>query len=185
MRLGGGVEALPQLDVLDRLLVGGTPAVLLPAVDPPGGALEHVLAVGVELHHAGPLQRLEARDRAHQLHLVVGRRRIAARQLPLPLTHAEDGGPATRSRVAAAGAVGEQLDFRLAAGRRAHRPYSDSDVTLRWKRSLARYSFGSLRFTRAPGGVCTQSKSRVSMKRSAEPRASVGSALRSASLSLR
>src|SRR5690242_1713989 len=87
MRLGGSVEALPQLDDLDRLLVGGAPAVLLPAVYPPGGALVHVFAVGVELHHAGPLESLEARDRAHQLHLVVGRRRVAARQLLLALAH--------------------------------------------------------------------------------------------------
>ena len=35
----GGVEALPQLDILHRLLVGGAPAVLLPAVDPLGDAV--------------------------------------------------------------------------------------------------------------------------------------------------
>src|SRR5690242_9814503 len=119
MRLGGSVEALPQLDVLDRLLVGGAPAVLLPAVYPPGGALEHVFAVGVELHHAGPLESLEARDRAHQLHLVVGRRRVAARQLLLALAHTKDGRPAAGARVAAAGAVGEQLDLGLALAHKA------------------------------------------------------------------
>ena len=37
------VEPLPQIDILDRLLVGGLPAVLLPAVDPLGDAVPHVL----------------------------------------------------------------------------------------------------------------------------------------------
>src|SRR5882757_10655840 len=42
------IQPLPQIDILDRLLVRGTPAVLLPAMDPAGDALTHVLAVGVE-----------------------------------------------------------------------------------------------------------------------------------------
>ena len=43
-----GVEALPQLGVLDRLLVGGLPAVLLPAVDPGRDPVAQILAVGME-----------------------------------------------------------------------------------------------------------------------------------------
>src|SRR5215218_10094820 len=39
MRLQRGVEALPEIDILDRLLVRRAPAVLLPAVNPPGDAL--------------------------------------------------------------------------------------------------------------------------------------------------
>ena len=42
------LEPLPQVDVLDRLLVGGAPAVLLPAVDPAGDAVLEVFAVGME-----------------------------------------------------------------------------------------------------------------------------------------
>src|SRR6185312_576443 len=34
MRFQRGIEPLPQFDILDRLLVGGAPAVFLPAVDP-------------------------------------------------------------------------------------------------------------------------------------------------------
>ena len=49
------------------------------------------------------------------------------------------------------------------------------------KRSLRRYSSGSLRVTSAPAGVAVQSCSRVSRKRSAAPRQSTGSAARSAS----
>src|SRR5688572_17138641 len=97
-----GIEALPQLDVLHRLLVGGAPAVLLPAVDPLAGALEHVLAVGVEPHDARPLERFEAGDRRHQLHLVVGGERLAARQLALLGAHPEDRRPAARTGIAAA-----------------------------------------------------------------------------------
>lgn len=53
MRLQRGVEALPQLDILDRLLVGGAPAVALPAVDPAGDALADILAVGGEVDTQG------------------------------------------------------------------------------------------------------------------------------------
>ncbi len=42
------VEALPQLGVLHRFLVGGAPAVALPAVDPCGDAVVDLLAVGVQ-----------------------------------------------------------------------------------------------------------------------------------------
>src|SRR5471030_1593727 len=37
------VQPLPQIDVLDRLLVRGAPAVPLPAMDPAGDALTHIL----------------------------------------------------------------------------------------------------------------------------------------------
>src|SRR5262245_55790045 len=40
----GGVEPLPQVGVLHRLLVGRAPAAPLPVVDPLGDALLHVLA---------------------------------------------------------------------------------------------------------------------------------------------
>src|SRR4249920_3372362 len=62
MRLQRVIEALPQLGVLDRLLVGGSPAVLLPAMDPAGDALADILAVGGEVDGAGLLQRLQRRD---------------------------------------------------------------------------------------------------------------------------
>src|SRR4029077_14882194 len=56
MRLQRRVEALPQLGILDRLLVAGAPAVLLPAMNPPRDALAHILAVGGEVDHAGLFQ---------------------------------------------------------------------------------------------------------------------------------
>src|SRR5579863_7798407 len=80
MRLERGVEALPQLGVLDRLLVGRAPAVFLPAVYPAGDALTHILAVGIKIDRARLFERLERRNRRHQLHPVVGGVRLAALQ---------------------------------------------------------------------------------------------------------
>ena len=60
----------------------GLPAVLLPAVDPGLDAVLHVLRVGVELDVAVALQRFERPDDGGQLHPVVGRRRLAAEELP-------------------------------------------------------------------------------------------------------
>src|SRR5437764_651268 len=62
VRLQRLIEALPQLDILDRLLVRGAPAVALPTVDPTRDALPHVLAVGIEIDLAGLLQRFQGRD---------------------------------------------------------------------------------------------------------------------------
>src|SRR6202044_1063004 len=78
-------EALPQVNVLDRLLGGGLPPVALPARQPLGDPVEHVLAVGVELHRYRPAERLERRDRGEQLHPVVRGRPVAAMPLRLSL----------------------------------------------------------------------------------------------------
>src|SRR5690242_7631628 len=59
VRLQGFVEPLPQLGVLHRLLVGGAPAISLPAVNPTGDALPHILAVGVEIDLARLFQRFQ------------------------------------------------------------------------------------------------------------------------------
>jgi len=44
----GCIEPLPEIDVLDRLLVGGAPTPLLPAMYPFGDAVTQILAVAVE-----------------------------------------------------------------------------------------------------------------------------------------
>ena len=49
VRRGGVEQLLPELGILDRLPVGGPPAVLAPAVDPFGDAVADIDAVGVEL----------------------------------------------------------------------------------------------------------------------------------------
>src|SRR5258708_6673496 len=47
------VEALPQVDILDRLLAGGAPVAPFPVVHPLGDAFLHVLRVGVYPGRAG------------------------------------------------------------------------------------------------------------------------------------
>jgi hypothetical protein len=115
MRRARRVEALPQLDILHRLLVGGAPAVLLPAVDPLGDAVAHVDAIGEEAHPARPLQRLQPLDGRHQLHAVVGGGRVAAGEFALAIADTKDRPPAARSGISAARAVGEDLDLRVLA----------------------------------------------------------------------
>ncbi len=51
--LGGLLEPLPQLDIADRLLVGGPPAVPLPALDPARDAAAEVVRVGVKVDVGG------------------------------------------------------------------------------------------------------------------------------------
>ena len=59
-RRGGGVERLPQIGILDRLPVGGPPAVAAPAVDPAGDAVADIDAVGVERSAARPVSASSA-----------------------------------------------------------------------------------------------------------------------------
>src|SRR5215212_6661330 len=81
---GDGVQQLlPQVGVLDRFLVRRPPAVALPTVDPARNPLTDVIAVGGEGDAAGLLERVEALDCGLQLHAVVGRQRLAPRQLAL------------------------------------------------------------------------------------------------------
>src|SRR6202048_2063480 len=112
MRLQRRSEALPEFGILDRLLVGGAPAVFLPAMDPAGDALAHILAVGGEIDHAGPFLCLQRRDRRHQLHAVVGGVRLAALQLFFGVAESEDRAPAAGPGISRAGAVGEDRHMR-------------------------------------------------------------------------
>src|ERR1700722_3865644 len=106
VRCHRGDEALPQVDVLDRLLGRGLPAVALPSGQPPGDPVEHVLAVGVELDRDRSAERLEGGDRGQQLHSVVRGRPIAAVQLLHHGAVSQPHSPATRTRVATACPVG-------------------------------------------------------------------------------
>ena len=100
MRLQRIVEPLPEVSVLHWLLIGGTPTVPLPVVNPAGDALPYVLAVGGEIDKRRTLQRLQRRDRRQQLHPVVGGMRFATFQFFLDLTEPQDGAPAAGTRVA-------------------------------------------------------------------------------------
>ena len=78
MPVAGSFQRLPEFGILDRLLVGGLPAVFLPAEDPLGDTILHIGAVGVEIDFAGALQRVQRFDRRHQFHAIVGRLGLAA-----------------------------------------------------------------------------------------------------------
>ena len=42
----GGIKPFPEIDVLDRFLIGSLPAAFFPVMDPLGNSLTNVLAVG-------------------------------------------------------------------------------------------------------------------------------------------
>ena len=106
-RCASASSVLPEVDVLHGLLVGGPPAVALPAREPLGHARAHVLRVG----GAGRPPRdassvAQSLDRAAKLHAVVRRLRLVARELAgraVVVDH--ERRPAARSRIPEARAV--------------------------------------------------------------------------------
>src|SRR5579859_4856097 len=88
------IQLLPQIDIFNRLLVGGEPAAALPVVHPLGNPFHHVQRVGVELDAARPLKRLERADCGGELHAVVSRVGLAAVELLLDALRAEQRAPA-------------------------------------------------------------------------------------------
>src|SRR5690606_19538723 len=173
------VKRLPEFDILHRLLVGRLPAVALPGLDPASDALAQIIAVGVEVDGAGPLECVERFDRGRQLHAVVGGSGLAARRLLHRAVVAQHRAPDAGPRIARAGPIRETLVLLHHVFAR----YSEGDLICRWNRIRRTYSIGSRFCTSAPSGIVSQSKRRVSMKRNAEPRASNGSAATSASTS--
>ena len=100
----------PLVGIGDGLLRRIAPAILLPAKDPLGDAIDHIAAVGVEMHPARLLERAEGVDYGGEFHAVVGRRLVAARHFLFMVSHAQDRAPAAGAGVALAGAIGENLD---------------------------------------------------------------------------
>ncbi len=94
------IQGLPEIDVLDRLTVGGHPALLLPADDPLGDPLAHILAVGGEPHLAGFVQGPQPHDGSHQLHPVIGGQSKTCGDLLAMLAIDHDGTIAAGARVA-------------------------------------------------------------------------------------
>src|SRR5262249_59028082 len=93
------IETFPQVVVLDRLAIGRAPAVALPFLDPRHDAVAQILAVGVDVDEARALERLDGRDRRHQLHPVVGGGGLAALDLFFVDAGDEDRAPAARTRI--------------------------------------------------------------------------------------
>src|SRR5262249_52978954 len=89
-------------------------AVALPLIDPGGDAVAQILAVGVDIDQAGPLERLERGNRCQQLHAIVGRVRLAAFQFLAVIAERENRPPSARTGIAGASAVGVDDNVRLA-----------------------------------------------------------------------
>ena len=78
----GGEQALPQIAVLDRLLVGSLPAAFFPSVNPVlVEGVDDVLRIGMDFDVAGAVECLERHDNGHELHAVVGGLGVTARKL--------------------------------------------------------------------------------------------------------
>ena len=79
-------------------------------MDPFADALLHILRIGMHLRRHRLLQRAQGLDHGRHFHAVVGRLRLAAKQLPFGFAAAQDRAPAARSGIPAAGAVGIDFD---------------------------------------------------------------------------
>lgn len=111
------VELLPEIHVLDfapAVFFTPPPAIALPTGHPFAQAFAYVLAIEKELDDRGALERFETAHHGKQLHSVVGRERFAARgfQFLARRRMTQDKRPAAGSRVAAAPAIGKELDAR-------------------------------------------------------------------------
>src|SRR5262245_6309128 len=153
----GRVEPLPQVGILDRLLLTGAPAVALPALDPRADTLLEILRIGMDIDDARTLQRLQRRNRSHQLHTVVGGRGLAAGPVLATRTRRQGRAPPAGPRIARAAAVRVDGDRGLGRHGSPATPYSLAPLTLRWNLSRRRNSLGSLRLTSALLDVCSQS----------------------------
>src|SRR5689334_23380889 len=68
------VEPFPKLVIFQRdktALFATLPAVALPASHPLGKSFADVLAIGIQLDDAGPLQRRQSLDHRHEFHAVI------------------------------------------------------------------------------------------------------------------
>src|SRR5450432_3987509 len=99
------IQPLPQVLILDRLLVGRAPPALLPVMHPLGDPAAHVLRVGVDAGLDWTLERLKRAYDSCQLHAVVSREALGATQFLLGLTHDQQRTPASGSGISAARTV--------------------------------------------------------------------------------
>ena len=106
------VQTLPKINVFHRRLGSRAPATGLPAVNPLGDALEYVFAVQMHSDLAGPFQGGQGLDHSHDLHAVVGRAQLAAKNLFARPAGVQQRAPATGAGVAFAGAIGVDHDRR-------------------------------------------------------------------------
>src|SRR5699024_2759265 len=100
------IEFTPQLGIRHRLLRRGAPAVALPAVDPLGHPLHHVLGIHVQLHPGGASEGLQPADDGGEFHAVVRRLPLTAEDLLRVRAVLHQHAPATAARVPLARTIG-------------------------------------------------------------------------------
>ena len=104
-----GDERFPQIFVFDRVTGACLPAVFLPTFDPLGYPVDQILAVCVYMYGMVSWCVLEADEGGSEFHAVVGRVFCAAAMFACATVMQYDGRPATTSRVAGTGAVGDNV----------------------------------------------------------------------------
>jgi hypothetical protein len=104
-------QIMPQILVANRLLAGIDPALAFPAFDPFCHAINDIAAVSVNSHSARFGQYLQCANHGGHFHAVVGRLRLAAAELFLMVSHAQNRAPASRAGIAFAGTIGEYIYF--------------------------------------------------------------------------
>ena len=106
---------LDEVTVLDRVTRRGSPTPSLPAVAPLHERIDHIGAVGLDVHRSPGRHRFEQHGHRHQLHAVVGRGGFRAGG---PAVVGHEPAPAARSRIAQTRAVGRRHETVPAGGRR-------------------------------------------------------------------
>src|SRR3954452_1941143 len=105
------IQRHPQVLIHHRLLRRRHPAFPLPAVNPGGDPVLHVLRIGDHLHLAAHFQRAQTLDGRGQLHAIIRGVRRTTPQLFVMVAMAQDGRPTARTGIAEAGSVSNDLDF--------------------------------------------------------------------------
>jgi hypothetical protein len=149
------VQRLPQLGVLHRLLVGGLPAVPLPAVNPAGDAVLHIFAESVCISTShGSFSAFSASIAAiSSMRLLVVSASPPDSSLRVPLKRRIAPQPPGPGLPEQAPSV-KILDASSSCHATARIP---TRRTCRWNRIRRRYSSGSFLTTRLPAGVFSQS----------------------------
>ena len=103
---------LPQVLVLDRLFIGGFPAIALPACQPLRDAVAHVFGVRVEVDVTGFFEHVERLDGRHELHAIVRGAGLSPGEFLALRAVDQQGAPTARAiGVGLGAAVGVDRDF--------------------------------------------------------------------------
>ena len=116
MALDSFVERHPKVLIFDWFFRRGPPPAALPVRHPLIDAVHYVFRISVQHDVLLGLERVQRFDRCRQLHTIVGGLGFAAMQRFLPLTGHNQYTPAPRTRVAATGAIGIDLNLFAQSG---------------------------------------------------------------------